>query len=124
MPQVVRNGFFNWGSKHMRVENLIKVLNLFREKEEDIPIGTILAFLYLMERGEATVSSAESYFAFGKSRSSRNMRNLTDRARPGKQGIGVASSVPDEADYRVSIFRLNDSGRELADKVKNLLRQT
>ncbi|MCR9187419.1 MAG: hypothetical protein NXH96_01400 [Alteromonadaceae bacterium] len=105
----------------MQVRNLIKVLNLFREKEEDIPIGTILSFLYLMDHGEATVSNIDSYFGLGKSRSSRNMRNLTNRARPGKAGIDVASCEPDPNDFRVAIFRLNEDGQELAKRVRELL---
>ena len=105
----------------MQVGKLIKILNLFREREEDIPIGTILSFLYLMDRGEATVSNVESYFQLGKSRASRNMRNLTDRARPGKAGIGVATAELDPNDFRVTIFRLNEDGQELAQKVNELL---
>ncbi|MET4028407.1 DNA-binding MarR family transcriptional regulator [Marinobacter sp. MBR-99] len=106
----------------MQVGNLMKVLNLFRQKEEDIPIGTILAFLYLMDRGEATVSNLDSYFNLGKSRASRNMRNLTDRARPGKAGIGVASYEPDPNDFRVAIFKLNDEGEQLAQEIRDLLK--
>jgi DNA-binding MarR family transcriptional regulator len=98
----------------MQVGNLMKVLNLFRQKEEDIPIGTILAFLYLMDR--------DSYFNLGKSRASRNMRNLTDRARPGKAGIGVASYEPDPNDFRVAIFKLNDEGEQLAQEIRDLLK--
>ena len=101
----------------MNTNRLINAISLFRDYEEDIPLGTILCFLHLCDNDEATVGQAENRFKFGKSRTSRNMLNLTDRARPGKAGIDVASTRPDPADYRVTIFFLNDRGKELKAKL-------
>lgn len=101
----------------MNANRLINAISLFREYEEDIPLGTILCFLHLCDNDEATVSQADARFKLGKSRASRNMRNLTDRARPGKAGIDVASFRPDPDDYRIALFSLNDRGKELKTRL-------
>ncbi|AHI29721.1 hypothetical protein [Marinobacter similis] len=105
----------------MNANVLINAISLFREYEEDIPVGTILCFLHLCDNDEATVSQVENRFKFGKSRTSRNMRNLTDRARPGKAGIDVADTRPDPQDYRVSIFSLNAKGKALKEQLMDAL---
>jgi len=46
------------------------------------------------------------------------MRNLTDRARPGKEGIGIAYTQPAPEDYRVTTFHLNEKGLALKEKLK------
>lgn len=104
----------------MNCNTLVNAISLFREYEEDIPLGTILCFLHLCDNDEATVSQVEARFKLGKSRTSRNMRNLTDRARPGKSGIDVACTRPDPNDYRVTIFSLNERGLELKKKLHDL----
>lgn len=108
----------------MDTTKLINCLNLFREYEEDIPIGTMICFLHLCENDGATVGQVENKFGFGKSRSSRNMRNLTDRARPGKPGINVAFYRPSPSDFRVTTFHLNEKGQELRDRLKKVLSGT
>ncbi|KRW83696.1 hypothetical protein [Marinobacter sp. P4B1] len=105
----------------MNTSILSKAIDLFREYEEDIPVGTILCFLHLCENQYATVSEVEARFNLGKSRASRNMRNLTAHARPGKAGINVANTRPDSADYRVTLFFLNDRGIALKERLKGVL---
>ncbi|QFS87565.1 MULTISPECIES: hypothetical protein [unclassified Marinobacter] len=107
----------------MNTNRLINAISLFRDYEEDIPVGTILCFLHLCDNDEATVSQVDTRFKLGKSRASRNMRNLTDRARPGKAGIDVASYRPDPADFRVALFSLNDRGKELKAKLEAIMKQ-
>lgn len=105
----------------MKTSQLIKIMTLFRELEEDIPIGTILCFLHLCEQDGATVSQVNHRFKLGKSRASRNMRNLTDLARPGKAGIDVAYAVPTNEDRRVFTFHLNEKGRAVKERLYSLL---
>lgn len=105
----------------MKANTLAKAISLFREYEEDIPLGTILCFLHLCENEDATVSQVEKRFKFGKSRTSRNMRNLTDRARPGKEGINVATATPDPKDFRVALFNLNERGLKLKKELMDII---
>jgi DNA-binding MarR family transcriptional regulator len=102
----------------MSNDRFIKVLQLFREYENDIPVGTILCFLKLMDEPGLTVSQVTDRLDMSKQSASRNMRNLTHRARPGKAGIDVARVQPDEQDYRVQCWSLNERGEALAARIK------
>lgn len=107
----------------MNNDQLIKVLQLFREYENDIPTGTVLCFLKLMDSPGLTVSQAVSSLGLSKQAASRNLRNLTHRARPGKAGIDVARVQPDEEDYRVQCWYLNERGEDLAARIKAYLKK-
>ena len=102
----------------MNEQKLIRVLALFREYEADIPVGCIMAFLYLMNNPGATVSQVIHDLGFTKQSASRNMRNLTHRARPGKEGINVCRTEPDDNDYRIHRWFLNQRGEELKAKIQ------
>lgn len=105
----------------MNFNRFIRAIQLFQEYEADIPVGTIQCFLHLCDHEEgATVSEVEARLKLGKSRTSRNMRNLTDRARPGKEGINVADARPDPKDYRVTVFTLNERGLALKEQLRQL----
>jgi DNA-binding MarR family transcriptional regulator len=104
----------------MSNNKLINILQLFREYENDIPVGTMLCFLHLMDKPGLTVSQVVSSLDMSKQSASRNLRNLTHRARPGKAGIDVARVEPDEHDYRVQCWHLNERGESLAKKIKQL----
>jgi DNA-binding MarR family transcriptional regulator len=105
----------------MSNRKIIEVLQLFREYENDIPVGTMLCFLQLMDAPGLTVSQAASVLNMSKQSASRNLRNLTHRARPGKDGIDVARTDPDPSDYRIQCWTLNERGAALADRVKKVM---
>lgn len=105
----------------MAPSNIVELLQVFREYENDINVGSMLCFLALMENPGLTVSQATERLGMSKQSASRNLRNLTHRARPGKEGIDVAHVVPDENDYRVQCWYLNDRGHALADRVNGII---
>jgi DNA-binding MarR family transcriptional regulator len=101
-------------------QKLIQILQIFREYENDIPIGTMLSFLTLVDNPGLTVSQAVGLLDMSKQSASRNLRNLTHRARPGKAGIDVAITRPDDNDYRIQHWYLNERGKELAARIEAL----
>lgn len=105
----------------MNTRELRNAIELFRTYENDIPTASILCFLLLMDRPGLTVSQAQRELGLSKPATSRNMRNLTHRARKDKKGIDVARVVPDEEDYRVQCWYLNENGQKLVKKLKEAL---
>lgn len=105
----------------MKANDMIQVLQIFREYENDIPVGTMLCFLKLMDEPGLTVSQVVQTLDMSKQSASRNLRNLTHRARPGKDGIDVAITTPAPEDYRIQCWTLNERGEELAKRIKQAL---
>jgi len=104
----------------MTPNKLIRAVKIFREYETDIPTGTILCFMELMQSPGLTVSQVVARMGLSKQSASRNLRNLTHRARPGKDGIDVARTESDPQDYRIQCWYLNDRGLKLADRLKQI----
>ena len=105
----------------MQTNKMIQVLRIFREYENDIPVGTMLCFLKLMDEPGLTVSRVVQSLDMSKQSASRNLRNLTHRARPGKDGIDVATTAPDPEDYRIQCWTLNERGEALASRIRKAL---
>ena len=105
----------------MKAGQILKALRLMSTLEEDIPIGTVMAFLYLMDNPGATASQVMTVTGLGKSRVGRNLAILTARARPGKAGVDVCYFELDPSDHRVKRWYLNEHGNELAKQIRALI---
>lgn len=106
----------------MHPSHLIKILQHFRELDPDVPVSTILCFLWLMENPGMTVGDAVKFLGLTKQSASRNMANLTHRRDKNKAGMDLVIVTPDPQDIRVKRHMLNDRGKELAQAVKEILK--
>ena len=105
----------------MNENKFIQILGIFREYEADIPVGCIMAFLYLMNNPGATVGDVINDLNMTKQSASRNLKNLTHRARPGKEGINVCRTEPDERDERIKHYLLNQRGEQLKAQIRSIM---
>lgn len=104
----------------MQASSVIKVIQEFRKYDSDIPIGTVLCFLQLMEEPGLTVSQAIERVKLSKQSASRNLNNLTHRARRDKEGLNLARTERDPNDYRITVWYLNEEGQKLAEAIRSL----
>ncbi|MBU2952192.1 MarR family transcriptional regulator [Marinobacter sp. F3R08] len=105
----------------MSPKSFNKILQEFRKYENDLPISSMLCFMEILESPGLTVSQAVNGLDLSKQSASRALKNLTHRARPGKDGIDVVRAEPLPEDYRVSQHFLNERGVELEKRIRQIL---
>lgn len=102
------------------IRTAIRVLEAFKEVDQDITLPSMLAFLYYVERdGQAgNQYEMEQRLDMSGATASRATAHWLDYKRPRRAGLNMLESTPDPEDRRFKMITLNRRGLEFADKIK------
>ena len=100
---------------------LITVLKTFRDVNPDATVGAILLFCLIKRNGNTHVADLIQNSGLNKATVSRNIDILTSRGRGQKQGLGLIQDMEDPMDRRYKVVVFTDQGKNLHDKILNII---
>jgi len=100
---------------------LSKAIEALREEQTDFPAGAIHCLLTVMQNDGITQQGVAHKLDMPKSTCSRNMRLLSPRLGPGKEGMGLIDFRTDPMDYRVKGAYLTAKGEALRKRLTDII---
>lgn len=110
------------GDEALAGKQLVRLVFLFRNMRDRLPIHTLCILGHLAEAGEAGVSMKQLGRLIDKPQStlSRTILELLDEYH-GEKGPGLVEQFLDPSDYRSKFCRLTPKGRQLMREVGHIL---
>ena len=108
----------------MAINDFTKVsqlFDLFREIQVDLPIGAARVFMAVVMDEGAYQNDVADRIGMPKATCSRNMRLLSPRLGPGKDGHGLVEFRVSAIDARFKNVYLTDTGRALKTRIMEIL---
>jgi DNA-binding MarR family transcriptional regulator len=97
----------------LRVERLLRAVEIFREFDTAFPASYMAAFMYVaLQPGKGPSEIGES-MGVAQAAASRLILEIGQKSRHGGEGLGLVDSAPDPADMRVKRLFLTTKGRQL-----------
>ena len=109
------------------MERFFKVIQLIREiepvesKVNELPIQTLLVFLYIASHNGCHKKAMEEDLGMSKASGSRNSDWLARLHRDNRPGLNLITKEIDPADKRMTILKLTRKGKDLVFKISRLL---
>jgi len=100
---------------------LLKVEQLFRLKDEEVPAQLVAVFCYIASHNPCHMQAIKEDVGLSNNSVSRNTDWLCDTHRLGKPGMGLISKETDPVDFRRKIIRLTQKGELFASQIKTIL---
>lgn len=104
----------------MRLVTLRKVMALFQKVYPDMPLPMLLTFIEVASADGLTVSDVVERVGISQPAASRHCRALSEFATPNKPGFNLVEFRESRADFRCKYVYLNENGRALAKKIKDI----
>lgn len=99
-----------------------RIMSLLRDVHVDFPATAIHCLLTVMAEEGITQMEVAQRINMPKSTCSRNMRLLSPRLGPEKEGMGLIELRVDPMDYRHKGAYLTPKGVDLREKIKELMK--
>ena len=108
------------------VSKALQIMGLFRELNQDMPIGEVVSFLTIATKetqngGGLTVTELGVQGGFSLASASRYMRSLSSKNRQGGEGHGVVTDLRDPMDDRRKVLRISPKGQEIVASIHRIL---
>lgn len=97
----------------LRMERLLRAIEIFREFDTAFPASYMAAFLYVALRPGKGPSEIGESLGVAQAAASRLVLEIGQKSRHGGEGLGLVDSVPDPADMRARKLFLTAKGRQL-----------
>src|SRR3954447_14932177 len=106
-------------------DSLLEALIAFKALDPRIGVNELVAFLYVCENEGLSVQELAYVAGLTQSTASRSLRSL---GRPGSDwaqasAIGLVDAFLNPSDGRSHVVHLTDEGRELRDRLDQLIRR-
>ena len=99
----------------------MKVIELFREMDREVPAQLIVTFLYVAAHNPCYKTNLEKDLNFLTASCSRNIAFLSHRNRHGKPGLGLIRKETDPTNLRRLILTLTPKGEQLLQRIEDTL---
>lgn len=104
-----------------RAERLLKVINLLRLLDREVPGQVIASYLYVASHNRCHKQALEEDLDFTTASSSRNTDWLSDQHRLNKPGMGLIKKEQDPGNRRRQQLTLTSRGEQLLKQIEDLL---
>ncbi|SDK00539.1 hypothetical protein SAMN04488540_11737 [Ferrimonas sediminum] len=104
-----------------QLSKLMDAVEIFRDVYSEIPPQTCLMFMQVCQEEGCSIKDLQERFEMSQASASRNARLLSDRVHSGRQGLGLVELRIDEQDYRIKRAYLTEKGREIRDRLTNIV---
>lgn len=104
-----------------QIERLLKVVNLVRLLDRELPAQVFATLLYVASRKNCHKAALEEDLDFTTASGSRNTDWLADKHRLGKAGLGLIIKEVDPLNRRRQQLRLSPKGEQLIHQIEDLL---
>lgn len=106
-----------------------RVLQVFRELDQNMPIGQAVAFLTIYEGqdndgGGLTVTELQKQGGFALSSASRYTNGLAEKDRRGQEGLHLITNDRDPASDARKILRMTPKGDSLVSSIRTIMKGT
>ena len=110
----------------LAVGKALQIMGLFRELNQDMPIGEVVSFLTIAaaetQSGEGlTVTELGQRGEFSLASASRYMRSLSSKNRQGGAGHEVVTDARDPLDDRRKVLRISPKGYGIIANIRKIL---
>ena len=109
------------GLTNDNAERLLKVVNLFRLLDREMPGQVIASYLYVASHNHCHKQALEEDLDLTTASSSRNTDWLSDQHRLNKPGLGLIKKEQDPANRRRQQLSLTSRGEQLLKQIEDLL---
>ena len=107
-----------------QMEKVLKVIELFRDIDSEIPAQVISVFLYIASHNDCSkvqLQDEDVGIDMPSASASRNTDWLAHKHRLGKRGLNLIEKYRDPHDKRRQIMKLSNEGYELVEKIREIL---
>lgn len=107
-----------------QMEKVLKVIELFREIDSEIPAQVISVFLYIASHNDCSkvqLQDPDVGIDMPSASASRNTDWLAHKHRLGKRGLNLIEKYRDPNDKRRQIMKLSNEGYELVEQIREIL---
>lgn len=107
-----------------QMEKVLKVIELFRDIDSEIPAQVISVFLYIASHNDCAKTQLQDEdvgIGMPSASASRNTDWLAHKHRLGKRGLNLIEKYRDPNDKRRQIMKLSNEGYELVEKIREIL---
>jgi DNA-binding MarR family transcriptional regulator len=104
-----------------QIERLLKVINLLRLYDREVPAQVLATLLYIGSRHDCHKTALEEDLNFTTASSSRNTDKLSKDHRLGKAGLDLIIKEVEEEPPRRQRLRLTKKGEDLMNQIKQIL---
>tara|TARA_Y100001963_G_scaffold12140_1_gene15316 strand:- start:46 stop:402 length:357 start_codon:yes stop_codon:yes gene_type:complete len=105
----------------LKIEKLLKVINLLRLYDREIPAQVIATLLYVGSHNECHKQALEEELNFTTASSSRNTDWLSKQHRLNKPGLNLITKEVDQTNKRRQLLTLTKKGEDLMKQIKEIL---
>lgn len=102
----------------MDTNALTRALEKFAEIDYEMQLPTMLAFLFVAQRGKCTQKELEENLRMSNSAASRNVSYWTERRFDKKPGVGFIQRQEDDFDRRLKNLMLTPAGQKFYDQLR------
>jgi DNA-binding MarR family transcriptional regulator len=104
-----------------KIERLLKVINLLRLLDREIPAQVIATYLYVGSHDDCHKLAMEEDLNFSTASGSRNTDWLSKCHRLNKPGLDLITKEVDPTNRRRQILRLSPKGKQLVQNIEDIL---
>ena len=104
-----------------KIERLLKVYNLFRLYDREIPAQVLATLFYIGSHNDCHKTALEEDLNFTTASSSRNTDKLSKNHRLGTAGYDLIVKEIEEEPPRRQRLRLTKKGEDLMNQIKQIL---
>jgi DNA-binding MarR family transcriptional regulator len=101
----------------IKVERLLRAVEIFREFDTAFPASYVAAFLYVALQPGKGPSEIGEALGVAQAAASRLVLEIGQKSRHGGEGLGLVDSVPDPHDLRARKLFLTKKGRQLLSRL-------
>lgn len=105
----------------MKIGNVVDFLEHFRTYDREMPVQTMLAFLYIAQEPGVSLTKLAAKLDVVLSTASRNVLYLSDIKRPGFQGHGLVSTERNPENRRENVHYLTSEGEKFYARLQKIL---
>jgi len=106
-----------------QMEKLLKVMELFRILDREIPAQVLSTFLYVASHDNCHKQAVEQELEFSSASGSRNTDWLSKLHRLNKPGLDLIIKEVDPSNRRRQTLKLSPKGRALIKQIKQFLHE-
>lgn len=108
-------------SSTIQLARFAQAVAAVHEVHADLPVNALRCLLAVMLEDGLSQQQAIQRLKMPKATVSRNMRLISDRQSPTREGLGLIEMRPDPADYRFKQAHLTPKGEALRAKMLSTL---
>tara|TARA_R100000781_G_scaffold3687_1_gene5026 strand:+ start:1717 stop:2085 length:369 start_codon:yes stop_codon:yes gene_type:complete len=104
-----------------QIEKLLKVINLLRLYDREVPAQVIATLLYVGSHNDCHKQALELDLNFTTASGSRNTDYLSKEHRLNKPGLNLITKEVDQTNKRRQVLKLTKKGEDLMNQIKEIL---